>query len=37
MKYKDPSWSQVTDRAKRRKLWDVEEQQERIKAEIEMV
>ena len=37
MKYKDPSWSQVTDRAARRKLWNVEEQQEKMKAELEMV
>jgi hypothetical protein len=37
MNSKNPSWSQITDRATRRKLWDADEQRERMRADLEMV
>jgi len=37
MKPKNPSWSQIQDRATRRKLMDVEEQLEKLKAKLELV
>jgi hypothetical protein len=37
MKPKNPSWSQIQDRATRRKLLDADKQLEKKKAELEIV
>lgn len=37
MKPKNPSWSQIQDRATRRKLLDTDEQLEKMKAELDIV